>query len=138
MVHGLQEAWCVLVSRGPLIDLRPICLDIPLEIITASGSESAGLVDMSPEIDKDIASDAAIQTVVSEGLYIKEIQEYFDSAYYWNTIREFEADLDERWKDDIILPRDVLKQGRALYKKHPEGARVRMRIRMTLTKFTKA
>jgi hypothetical protein len=138
MVHALYEAWRVLVSGGILIDLRPICIDVPLEIIASSGSESAGLVDMSPEIDKDIASDAAIQTVINDGLYIKEFEESFDFAYYWNTIREFTADLDERWKDEIILPKEVLKQGRVLYKKHPDGARVRIRIRLTLLKFTKA
>jgi hypothetical protein len=137
MVHALQEAWRVLVSGGILIDLRPICIDVPLEIIAPSGSESAGLVDMSPETDKDIASNTAIQSVINDGIYKKELQESFDFAYYWNTIRELTADLDERWKDEIILPKEVLKQGRVLYKKHPEGARVRIRIRMTLAKFTK-
>jgi hypothetical protein len=138
MVHALQEAWRVLVSRGILIDLRPLCVDVPLEIVTPSGSESAGFVDMSPEIAKDISSDAAIQAVVRDGLYKKMKQEYFDFAYYWNTFREFKADLDERWKDEIILPDEVLKQARTLFKKHQDAARVRIRICMTLAKFTKS
>ncbi len=116
MVHALHEAWRVLVSDGILIDLRPICIDVPLEIIASSGSKLAGLVDMSPEIDKDIASDTAIQTVINDGIYKKELQESFDFAYYWNTIREFTADLDECWKDEIILPKEVLKQGRVYIK----------------------
>jgi hypothetical protein len=138
MVHALQEAWRVLVPGGIMIDLRPLCIDVPLEILTPAGSESAGLVDMSPDIDKDIASDTAIQTVIRDGLYEIVKQEYFDFAYYWNTVREFKADLDERWKDEVILPIEVLKQARAMFKKHREGARVRIRIRMTLAKFTKS
>ena len=138
MVHALQEAWRVLAPGGVMIDVRPLCVDVPLEILTPAGSESAGLVDMSPEIDKDIASDAAIQAVIGDGLYKMVEQEYFDFAYYWNSIREFKADLDERWKDEVILPIEVLKQARALFKKQQDDARLRIRIRMKLAKFTKS
>jgi len=137
MVHALEEAWRVLVSRGILVDLRPLCIDIPLEILSPAGSESAGLVDMNPDIDKDIAAEAATQAVVRDGYYKELKRETFDFAYYWNTVREFKADLDERWKDEVILPADVLKRARAMYKKLGDTARVRIRIRMLLAKFAK-
>jgi hypothetical protein len=137
MVHALEEAWRVLVSRGILVDLRPLCIDIPLEILSPAASESAGLVDMNPDIDKDIAAEAATQAVVRDGFYKELKRETFDFAYYWNTVREFKADLDERWKDEVILPADVLKRARAMYKKHGDTARVRIRIRMLLAKFAK-
>jgi hypothetical protein len=137
MVRALQEAWRVLILHGILIDLRPLCVDVPLEIVTPSGSESAGLVDMSPEIDLDIASDTAIQVVIYDGLLKKRKQEYFDFAYYWSSVREFKADLDKRWRDEIILPGEVLKQARVIFKKHQDSGRVRIRLRMTLAKFTK-
>jgi hypothetical protein len=137
MVHALEEAWRVLVSRGILVDLRPLCIDIPLEILSPAGSESAGLVDMNPDIDKDIAAEAATQAVVRDGYYTELKRETFDFAYYWNTVREFKADLDERWKDEVILPADVLKRARAMYKKLGDTARVRIRIRMLLAKFAK-
>ncbi len=137
MVHALEEAWRVLVSRGILVDLRPLCIDIPLEILSPAGSESAGLVDMSPDIDKDIAAEAATQAVVRDGYYKELKRETFDFAYYWNTVREFKADLDERWKDEVILPADVLKRALAMYKKLGDTARVRIRIRMLLAKFAK-
>jgi hypothetical protein len=137
MVHALEEAWRVLVSRGILVDLRPLCIDIPLEILSPAGSESAGLVDMSPDIDKDIAAEAATQAVVRDGFYQELKRETFDFAYYWNTVREFKADLDERWKDEVILHADVLKNARVMYKKLGDAARVRIRIRMLLAKFAK-
>jgi hypothetical protein len=137
MVNALKEAWRVLVSRGTLVDLRPLCIDVPLEIISPSGNESAGLVDMSPEIDQDIAADAATQSVVLDGFYKELKRETFDFAYYWNTVREFKADLDESWKDEAILPAEVLKRARAMYKKHGEGARVRILVRMMLAKYKK-
>jgi len=92
---------------------------------------------MSPEIDLDIAADAATQAVVRDGYYKEVKRETFDFAYYWNTVREIKADLEESWKDEVILPAVVLKRARAMYKKQGEGARVRIRVRMMLAKFTK-
>ena len=137
MVHALKEAWRVLVPRGILVDLRPLCIDVQLEILSPAGNESAGMVDMSPEIDLDIAADSATRTVVREGFYKVLKRETFDFAYYWGTVRKFKEDLEKQWKDEVILPAQVLKQARALFKKHGNEARVRMRIRMRLTKFAK-
>ena len=33
MVHALNEAWRVLVDHGIMIDVRPLCVDVPLEIV---------------------------------------------------------------------------------------------------------
>jgi hypothetical protein len=137
MVHALKEVWRVLVPRGTLIDLRPLCVDVPLEILTPTGNESAGLVDMSPDIDKDISAEAATKEVVRDGFYKKIKQETFGFAYYWSTIRALKTDLDENWKDDVILPGEVLRLARALFKKHKNTAQIRIKIRMLLGKYRK-
>jgi hypothetical protein len=137
MVHALQEAWRVLVPRGLLIDLRPISVDVPLEIITPAGYESAGLLDLSPGIKYDIAADDALQVILRDESF-KELQvENFDSAYYWNTIPEMKAYMDDKWKDDLIIPDAVLQQAQLLFDRHLDQGRVRLRLRMKLGEFEK-
>lgn len=137
MVHALHEAWRVLVPQGILIDLRPYCVDVPLEILSKEGIESAGLVDMSPDIVDDQAADAAISAVVGEGIFNELMSDYFDFAYYWNSVEEMMVDWDEKWKDNTILPEEVVQQASILYQKHDARARLRVRIRMKLVKFGK-
>lgn len=137
MVHALQEARRVLVPQGILIDLRPVCVDVPIEIVLQEGCESAGLVDMSPEIEHDIAADNAIHVLIGSGV-LKELKmEYFDFAYYWNTVKDMKADIDERWKNDVILLDEVVQQAQILFRKHNADGRVRIRVRMKLAKFEK-
>jgi hypothetical protein len=82
MVHALKEAWRVLRPGGVMIDARPLCIDVPLEIIYRGGIESAGMIVASLEVDKDIAADKAIENVLVEQLYHEEKVEFFDFTYY--------------------------------------------------------
>ncbi len=132
MVHALQEAVRVLDPYGVLVDVRPICVNAPLEILSPSGSRLAGLVDMSPDIEDDIAADNTIKDAVVSGTLTQVKLEFFDFTYYWNTVDEMKADFDERWKDDAILPEAVLEQAYTLYKSPGGNKRVRLRLRMKL------
>jgi hypothetical protein len=137
MVHALYEARRVLVPQGILIDLRPHCVAAPLEIVFEKSFESAGLVDMSLNIAHDLAADKAISIGVREGV-IKELRsEYFDIAYYWNSVNEMVADIDENWKEDVILPEEVVRRASILYKKHHAHARLRIPLRMKQVTFEK-
>ncbi len=100
MVHALQEAWRVLVSHGILIDVRPISADAQLEIVTHDESVSAGIVDMSLDIASDIAADNAINDVIQKGnfKYLK-MDERFDVSYYWTSVEEMKAYVDDKWKN---------------------------------------
>lgn len=137
MVHALHEAWRVLLPQGMLIDLRPLCADAPLEIVFTGGCALAGAVDMSPDIALEIAADQAIDSVVGEELFKKLQLDFFDFAYYWDSVADFLADMDEYWKGEVILRTGVIRRARALFKKHQPQARVRLRVRMKLEKFEK-
>jgi len=137
MVHALHEAWRVLLPRGILIDLRPLCSDAPLEIVFAGSSALAGPVDMSPDIAHEIAADQAIDSVVGDGIFNKIQLDHFDFAFYWDTVADMLADLDEYWKDEVILRAGVIRRARALLKKRQPQARVRLRMPMKLEKFVK-
>ena len=137
MVHALQEAWRVLVPHGIMIDVRPLCVDVPLEIIFEGGSESAGIVDMSPDIGRDIAADRAIDAVTIERIYKEAKVEFFDFAYYWKAFKDMEEDLEENWKDEVVIPEEVWRRAHILFKKRRPQTRIRVGVRMKLGKYEK-
>jgi hypothetical protein len=137
MVHALKEAHRILVPQGIMIDVRPLSIDVPLEVIYTEGSESAGMLDLSPDIEKDIAADRAIESVLIDGIYKELNVEYFDFAYYWGTIKDMQEDLEEYWKDDVIVPEGVIQQARRLFNKQHLQTQFRVGAQMKLGKYEK-
>jgi hypothetical protein len=137
MVHALKEAHRILVPHGIMIDVRPLSVDIPLEIIYRGGRESAGILDLSPDIDKDIAADRAIESVVKDHIFTQSKVEIFDFAYYWKTIKGMEEDLEEYWKDDVIVPEEVIQRAHMLFKKRHPQTKIRVGVQMKLGKYEK-
>jgi hypothetical protein len=137
MVHALKEAHRVLVMQGTMVDVRPLSVDVPLEIIFQGGREPAGIVDMSPDRDLDIAADRAIESVLSEHLYRESSVDYFDFAYYWKTIKGMMDDLDEYWKGDVIVSEQLIQQARMLFNKKRPQTRLRVGVQMKLGKYIK-
>jgi hypothetical protein len=137
MVHALKEAHRLLNSRGTMIDVRPLSVDVPLEIIYQRGKESAGMIDMSPDLELDIAADHAIKTVLAEGLYDEFSVDYFDFPFFWKTYRDMKTDLPEYWSDDVIFPDEVLQRARQLFRRHRPHAQIRIGLRMKLGKYEK-
>jgi hypothetical protein len=137
MVHALKEAHRVLVPQGIMIDVRPLSVDVPLEIIYKDGRESAGMIDMSPDLELDKAADQAIESVVKDRIYKEHDKEYFDFAYYWKTIKDMQDDLEEFWKDDVILPQGVIQQAGLLFSKQRLQTRIRIGVQMKLGKYEK-
>lgn len=137
MVHALKEAHRVLVPQGIMVDVRPLSVDIPLEILYEGGRESAGMIDTSPDIELDIAADHAIESILIEQIFIESSKEYFDFAYYWKTINEMEEDLEEFWKDDVILPEAVIQQAHKLINKQRPQTQIRVGLQMKLGKYEK-
>ena len=135
MVHALKEAWRVLVPHGIMIDVRPLSIDVPLEIAFEGGTESAGDIDLSPEIDKDIAADQAIETVIKDRIYKEIYVEYFDFEYYWKTLKGMEEDIEEYWKDEVVIPEQVSRRAHMLFNERRPRSRIRVALRMKLGKY---
>ena len=137
MVHALQEVWRVLIPHGILIDMRPICVDVPLYILTTNRWKSAGFVDRGQERANDIASDRAIRRVIHDGL-IKRIKcEYFNLNYYWTDLNELKIDVEGAWKEDVILSKENWERAQQLFAKGTGQDRVRIPIRMKISKYQK-
>jgi SAM-dependent methyltransferase len=135
MVHALKEVWRVLKPGGILIDLRPISVDVPLLILTASGWKSAGLPDQSPDRVHDFAANRAIHRVVHDGFFIRLKQEYFVTKYYWNNLKELKSDVENCWKEDIIVSKEIWHHARLLYKSGSTQRRVQFPLRRKLVMY---
>ena len=132
MVHALKEAERTLVPHGTMIDLRPLSIDVPLEIVYDGGSDEAGKVDMSPEIDLDISADSAITTVTSEGIYTQLNEEYFSFTYYWKTVKGMQEDIAEFWEGEVNITEQVWQRARLLFNKRRPKTQIRLAVRMKL------
>ncbi|HEX9090503.1 MAG TPA: hypothetical protein VF831_03395 [Anaerolineales bacterium] len=137
MVHALKEAWRTLIPHGRMIDVRPLSIDVPLEIVYQGGSEEAGMVDMSPDIDLDISADNAITTVISEGLYTQLNEGYFNFTYYWKTIKGMEDDIEEFWQGEVNIPEQVWQRAHQLFNQQCPKTKIRLATRMKLGMYEK-
>jgi hypothetical protein len=137
MVHALREAWRVLKPGGTLIDLRPISVDVPLLILTDAGWKSAGCPSQSPDRVHDLAANRAIRNVIGEGRFLKVKQVYFVTNYYWNSMEELQADVDESWKDDIIVTEQIWQEAYRLFKLGRSQRRILFPMHRKLTAYRK-
>lgn len=137
MVHALQEAWRVLVPRGIMIDMRPRSDNIPLEVLHRDGIESAGMVDMSPDLPDDQAADEAITSMVRAGTFQQILSDHFLFTNYWISVDEFLEDWNERWKDGANLPDEVLQRATLLFRQYDSRARLRLQTPMVLVEYVK-
>ena len=132
MVHALDEAWRVLTDHGIMIDVRPLCVDVPLEIVAQERVETAGMIDSSPEKDLDIAADQAIEIVLTKRRYVEKRVENFDFAYWWETVKDMRADIDEFWQEDVIIGEELWEQARKMFTGRLPAPKLRVRLRMKL------
>jgi hypothetical protein len=132
MVHALKEARRVLKQDGRMIDVRPLCIDVPLEVVYEGRSASAGVVDLSPDIARDIASDKALSIAFADQIIIETRLEDFTVSFYWNSIDEMKADLDEDWKDEVVITPNIWQRAGELLAAQPASAKLRLAIRTKL------
>jgi hypothetical protein len=117
------------------MDLRPICVDVPLDILTSDGWKSAGLVDRGPERGDDIASDRAVRRMVQDGLFTRINRKYFHLNYYWKDLDGLKTDVEGPWKEDLILSKQNWNLAWRLFKNGSGPERIRIPIRMKITKY---
>ena len=131
-MHALDEAWRVLMPQGRLIDLRPYCLEMPLELVRDEHMELIDSLDSSASEPDDRAADQAFAAAVHRRIIKQLTAEFFHSAYYWSSVEELLADYNEKWNDDIVLPGKVVSKAHRLVKKQPGCARLRIVVRSKL------
>jgi hypothetical protein len=138
MVDALSEIRRVLVPDGILIDMRPLADRWPVEVASSRGVTESGRVEDLPEqIGGDVASNQAMQDVESRGWFRRESEKYFPFFYSWDTPSELERFVDEDWSDFIRLGEGDRKSTRAAWAVGDADSRVRIRVRILITRWKK-
>lgn len=137
MVHALRETWRVLKPGGFLVDLRPISIDVPLYVLTDDGWKTTGMPDQSPDRVHDFAADQAMRVLVDDGKLILVKRRYFSVSHYWNTYRALKQDVEEYWKEDVIISPEIWQQARLLYKSGRGKRRLRFPFRKKISLYQK-
>jgi hypothetical protein len=136
MVHALGEIRRTLKTNGILIDLRPVEANWSVEVSSSTGYQLAGrLNDMPTGLADDEAAFKAMREVESHGWYIKEKEEEFSFLYYWDTPSEMKDFMEDEWEDFEKLEDDVFQKTKSLWALANADARVRVRVKMLITKW---
>jgi len=138
MVHALDEIRRTLKSNGILIDLRPVSSNWSVEVSSSTGYQLAGsLNDMPAGLADDEAAFKAMREVESRRWYIKEKEEEFAFFYYWDTPSEMKEFMETEWEDFEKIDEDVFQRTKSLWAVANADARVRVRVKMLITKWDK-
>jgi hypothetical protein len=138
MVHALDEICRTLKPGAVLIDLRPVEDHWAVEVAASSSTSTAGyLVDMPVGIADDAAAFRAMAEAESRGWYVKEREQEFAFFYYWNTPSEMKEFMEEEWEDFEKLEDEVYQKAKSLWASSNADARMRVRVKMLITRWRK-
>jgi SAM-dependent methyltransferase len=138
MVHALDEIRRTLKPNGILIDLRPVEDNWRVEVNDSTQNQSAGrLNDMPMGVADDEAAFKAMREAEARGWYIKEKEEEFAFFYYWDTPSEMKEFLEEEWADFEKIDHEVYEKTKSLWSQANADARVRVRVKMLITRWKK-
>jgi hypothetical protein len=138
MVHALDEIRRTLKPNGVLIDLRPVSSNWSVEISSSTDYQLAGsLNDMPIGLADDEAAFKAMREVESRRWYIKEKEEEFAFFYYWDTPSEMKEFMETEWENFEKMEEDVFERTKSLWAIANADARVRVRVKMLITKWDK-
>ena len=138
MVHALSEIHRTLKPNGLLLDLRPVEDNWTVEIPSSSGLKVAGrLTDVPIGKADDEAAFAAMKDVESRGWFVREQEEEFAFFYYWDTPSEMKEWIDNEWDDFEKIEEDVYRKAQSHWASANADARVRVRVKMLITRWKK-
>ena len=139
MVHALDEIRRVLKPNGILIDLRPVEDHWSVEVASIQETKVAGLLtDMPIGKADDEAAFRAMREVESRGWFVREREEEFAFFYYWDTPSEMKEYMEEQWEDFEKLEDNVFQAVRSAWAIANAEARVRVRVKMLITRWGKS
>jgi len=93
MVHALKEAQRVLKPNGLLIDLRPGAVHRRVGIMQSNNFVFAGR--MHEDLSSDRSADAAIQRMVSSGVFSREARKKIECNRHMDSLDDFRSFIEE-------------------------------------------
>jgi len=138
MVHALSEIQRVLAPDGILIDLRPLGGSWPIEVASAREIKEAGRVtDLEIGLEDDRAANETMAQAEAQGLFVREREELFPFFYYWDSPNEMKKNIDDEWENVISVDEDTWKNVCSMWAVADADARLRVRVKMMITRWKK-
>ena len=138
MVHALSEIHRALAPDGIMIDLRPLAGNWPVEVASNREVREAGRAsDMPVGLEDDQAANWSVEQAASQDWFVREREELFPFFYYWDSPNEMQAYIEEEWADFITIEEDVWRNIRSLWAVADADARLRVRLKMLITRWKK-
>lgn len=137
-MHALEEIRRILVPDGILIDLRPLADRWPVDVTSDRACREIGrLTDLPAGLADDETANNAIEEAARRGWFVRESEQNFSFLYYWETPEEMREHIKEKWGDFIQLEEDVFGAVQSAWAASGGGKRVRVRMKMLLTRWRK-
>lgn len=138
MVHALSEIHRVLTLNGILIDLRPLAGGWPIEIASTREVREAGHAsDLPAGLEDDRAANQAVAEAAAQKWFTREREEFFPFFYYWDSPNEMKDYIDEDWADFVTIDEGTWKSIRSMWAVANADARLRIRVKMLITRWRK-
>ncbi len=138
MVHALSEIRRVLGPDGILIDMRPLAEQWQIEVVSANEFKETGRVlDLPEQVNGDIAANQAMRDVEAHGWFKRDQEEFFPFYYSWDTPSEMEEFINDDWADFIDLSEEAKKTTRSAWALGDADSRVRVRMKVLMTRWKK-
>jgi hypothetical protein len=138
MVHALDEIGRVLAPKGVLIDIRPLEARWPVEVAADSGMVEVGrLTDLPIAIADDEAASRAMHEAESRGWFARLQEQEFPFFYYWDTPSEMKEFMDSEWEGFEKLEDGVFEAIKSAWAVANADARLRIRVKMLITRWGK-
>jgi hypothetical protein len=138
MVHALNEIQRVLTPDDILIDLRPLAGSWPIEVASAREAKEAGRVtDLEIGLEDDRAANESMAKAEAQGMFVREREEFFPFFYYWDSPNEMKEYIDESWSDYVTIDDATWRSIRSMWAVADADARLRIRVKMMITRWKK-
>lgn len=139
MVHALGEVQRVLVPGGMLIDLRPLLDRWQIEVASARQSQFTGRMrDFPMGIADDEAANKAMREAEENGWFVRASEAFFPFIYSWDSASEMEQWIEEEWEGFIETDEESRRVTRAAWALGDGDSRVRLHVKMLITKWQKS
>ena len=138
MVHALEEIRRILALDGVLIDLRPLADRWRVEVTSDLVDQEIGrLTDLPVGLADDEAANSAFADAARQGWFVREYEQIFPFFYYWETPEEMREHIREKWTDFMQLEDEVFFTTKSVWAAGGANCRVRVRLKMLLTRWRK-
>jgi hypothetical protein len=128
MVDALRRAHRVVTTNGSVVDIHPTDAAASMEV----GVHVIGPVDAGDAPLRHAAAEAALKTVVDDGLFEVDGVVGFDFYTYGDAVEELRDYIVENWRNARIND-DIVDRARRALRAAPVGVRPRVLERVRLT-----